>query len=351
MVIVTTLLLGLVGLKLVAIGNAIAWLYRQGTRYRPRLVTAPPDTTAAQYRLYDELDGGFFPFGVKDYRLRRMRDTATGRGGWLRRASLRLFQTVLFQFGWLTAICMAYLVAAPHLAGMPALAPRSVDDLGRLVLAVVLLLGTILVAAEAVVGYSMLGSYGTAFHIVPPARRNWERGLLKEFEVFAGAVLTAHLAGVGALYSVSTRSGGFDKLAGLPADLPAALLRVADCSYATLMVFLGASDPSPRSFEAKLVTGLVGAQGLSYLILVFASMLSIATKPAPTTAATPAEPRQAPQDPPAVPVDPATPAPGRAMTGRRYLPVAVGFALGVLTVVALRARRRARSRRAHHVDE
>jgi hypothetical protein len=81
MVLVTAALLVAALLKVVAVVNAVRWLHVRGPAFKAVLAARRPRTLAEQEQAYDAVAAGFFPFGVKDYRLRAGRPPDRGLGG------------------------------------------------------------------------------------------------------------------------------------------------------------------------------------------------------------------------------------------------------------------------------
>ncbi len=275
MIAVTVGLLVVVFLKVIAVVNAIRWLHRQGPAFTAALAAQHPRTMAEQERVYDNLEADFFPFGIKDYRIRRFARARQGSRrilvGWL----ARLFQVTFFNLAMLSVLTATYLILVASMDRLPDLVPRSVDDAFCLVLALTLLIATILIAVEAVYAYAVLGSYALGFHELRPERRSLEKLLVREFQIFVGALIAAHLAGVGATYLVAHRFDGYGKLAKIAPSAARAVLQTLDSSYYTLATFVGSGDPEPLTAAGKLTSGLITLQGLAFLALVLASMLSI----------------------------------------------------------------------------
>jgi hypothetical protein len=276
MVVVTVGLLAVVLLKILAVFNAIRWLHSHGPAFAAALAEQPPQSVVDQERLYDRLGADFFPFGIKDYRIRRMARRLRGPRGLLLGWPARVFQVLLFNLALLAVLTAGYLIALASTPSLPDLLARPVHDAIALALALSVIVATMLIAVEAVYGYAVLGSYGLGFHELRPERRVPERALVREFQVFAGALIAAHLAGVGAVYLISHRFEGYAKIpASTPTDLAHTALQVLDCSYYTMATFVGAGDPEPLTAAGKMASGLIAAQGLAFLVLVLASMLSI----------------------------------------------------------------------------
>ena len=345
MIAVTAGLLLVVLLKAIAVVNAIRWLHSRGPAFAAAVAAEPPETVVDQELLYDRFEAGFFPFGVKDYRVRRMARQMQGPRQLLVGLPLRVFQSTLFNLALLAALACAYLVALASAPPVPFLLPGPVHDTVALALALSLIVTTILIAVEAVYSYAVIGSYGQGFHELRPQRRRPERALVREFQVFVGALLAAHLAGLGAMYLISHRFGGYAKVAVSTPDLAGVSRQALDCSYYTLATFVGAGDPEPLTAVGKLASGMVVLQGLAFVVLVLASMFSIVgngrVRPVREPAA--AQPAaslghgsvERSSEPPTVPCrhDGRPDAPGPGHIGAFALGAAAGVA-GVVAVVA-----------------
>jgi hypothetical protein len=342
---VTVALLGVLVLKMVAVLNAIRWLHRHGPAYHRLLVANPPAGVADRERLIERHGGSFFPFGVKDYRLRRfLATTRNGPSGpswrWAVRPVARVFQSVLFQFGWLAPMCAVALVAAASAPEHLLLLPRWSSDAAGLLLGLLLMATTILIVVEAVYGYALLGSYGVGFHLLDPAQFETGRRMLRELQVFTGTVMTALLGGVGVVHFTSVRFGGYGQLTGevtAPADIVG---RAADSAYYTFIAFLGSGEAGPRGVAAKLVVGLLGMEGFALLVLALGVLASVTTPPRLPIPATgdppPVRAGAAPRDPRRRPADRRRRRRGRLVFGAGGALVAVAVAAVIGWVIRRR---------------
>jgi hypothetical protein len=336
MVVVTAVLLAAALLKAIAVGNAVRWLHARGPVFRAALAERRPTTIVEQTRLYDEVGAAFFPFGLKDYRLRRLLGGARGA----RRVAVwpaRVLSVLLFRVAVLVPVSSGYLVLLASVDVPPL--HGGANDVLALVLACVLLAITIGLAIEAVYAYAVLGSYGIGFHELRPERRGPERALVREFQVFAGTLMVAYAAGIGATYLVAVRFGGYRRIP-VRSGPGAIVEQVIDSAYYALLAFSGAGDPEPLGPAGKVVTGAIAVQGMALLLLVLASMLAIADRGgADRAVGTRPEPvAPAPVVPPNPPADPPAGRPG-------LVGLVVGAALGAALAVALRARHRRRVNR------
>ena len=277
---VILVLLGILALKAMAILNAIQWLHRHGPAYYRHVTAERPESVADQDRAIELHGGSFLPFGVKEYRLRRfLRDSRNGslwkRAIW---PYVRLFQMVLFQFGPLAPICGFALIATASLPRRFQLLPHMLTDLAGLLLGVLLMVTMVLIIVEAVYGYAVLGSY-SAFHLLDPGRTEPGRRLVGELQVFIGVLMTALLSAVGVVFFTSVRFGDYEQMTGSVTTSSQIAGRVADSAYYTFMAFLGSGEAGPRSIAAKLITGMLGIEGFSLLVLVLGMLASTSVAP------------------------------------------------------------------------
>ena len=284
-------LLGILTLKALAILNAVQWLHRHGPAYYRHVTAERPQSVADRDRAVELHGGSFFPFGVKEYRLRRFLRESRNGPLWKRatRPGVRLFQLVLFQFGFLAPICGFALIATTIPPRRVQVLPSALNDFAGLLLGILLMIAMVLIIVEAVYGYAVLGSY-SAFHLLDPRRAEPGRRLVAELQIFIGSLMTALLSAVGVVYFTSVRFGDYEKMAGSVATSGQIAGRLADSAYYTLMAFLGSGEAGPRSIAAKLVMGLLGLEGFSLLILVLGMLASTSVPPVPAPQAAASDP-------------------------------------------------------------
>ncbi|GAB3737379.1 hypothetical protein [Nocardiopsis nanhaiensis] len=275
MIVVTVVLTTFALLKLIAVIGAIRWMYTRGSGYVADLVASPPHSTAELHRSYDRNGGAFLPFGVKDYRLRRWADRLARRGHRLAAGALSGVRALFFSLPVQVVVAAVYVAAIASAPQQPESALRAWNDSLALGLCFLLVATTMLLAAEAVVAYAVLGSYGVSFHSALPVRQSRAQVMIQEFRVFVGAAVFAHLASATAMYLISVRFGGYQHISGPVAGIEQALGRGLDVYYHTLMVFIGGGEPGPLTPVGQVATGLIAAQGLSLLLLVLATMLTV----------------------------------------------------------------------------
>jgi hypothetical protein len=108
----TLILFGLVAVKVAAISNATRWARTHGNSYEEAYETHPPQSDEARFKLLEAYNGRFFPFGAKDYILRRFytisRQERTGQK--LAKSMLRFLTYFLFNARRLTVIVDLHLL-------------------------------------------------------------------------------------------------------------------------------------------------------------------------------------------------------------------------------------------------
>src|SRR6266536_6022029 len=135
MIVITAGLLVVVLLKILAVVNAIRWLHSHGPEFATALADQHPRTAVDQERLYDHLGAAFLPFGVKDYRIRRMTRGLRGPRQLLVGWPARIFRATLFNLAVLAGLTAAYLIVLASAPRIPHLLSRSAHDSVALVLA------------------------------------------------------------------------------------------------------------------------------------------------------------------------------------------------------------------------
>jgi hypothetical protein len=268
-------------LRIYSIARGVLWLSRRGGAFRDLLAREQAETTAQREELLRLSGGSFFPFGSKAYRLARAARTA-GRGRWrhlLRvplHAALMIWRYpifVLVMATYLVALTISPVTQSAHLRGMA--------EATGLIVGLAMMLGSILLAAEAFVSITVVGSYGATIHAGTLDTRGRSHIVLTEMQAFVGAVFTAHVAAVGTMYLVSVRIEPYAKLPGIPGSAASTARRLLDCSYYALFTLLGANDPEPQGPIGKVATGAIGLQSFALLFVVLGVVASVRHAPAP----------------------------------------------------------------------
>lgn len=145
--------------KIVAIVNAIRWLRRNGAGFLAELKSLPPHVTRNPdgiYALYRRHNGDFFPFGVKDHRLREM------TGKW---PMLELARNELFRYQALVRLATAIVVCAVGLLLCESSKSVALELVAALLCIMMFVMNTAIVI-ELIFGSIFLTDYMKYFHAV-----------------------------------------------------------------------------------------------------------------------------------------------------------------------------------------
>ena len=299
MIVILTFLCGVALVKFIAIFNTARWIGRNGVQYRRAASRKWPLTVETGESLLDDCSGGFFPFGVKEYRLRlyvrRMRHETV-----LRR-TLRQFLHILqnaFEFQYLAFLISAYLIVGAHASGSVTLAPRSTYGFMGFALGVLLMISVTLLAVLAFTSYAVLGSYGVIFYSdelarVQPrisaaaksGRISNRNATITEMYAYAGMLAIAYVAISSTSYFVSMQLGGFDLLNDKIGPGIIDGDRLFNSFYWTMMMAVGSGGAAPVSIITKVITMVGTITALLLLVIVLAGLAGI-------TIATPEQPHQ-----------------------------------------------------------
>lgn len=276
---VSAFLLLVAVLKATSVLQAIRWIGYHGAAYRSRV--PKDDSSDRQYwDAFAQNCGAFFPFGVKDYRLRRAIVELEGRGLLLRGVglALRFFQGV-FDFPRLAAVSGVYALLVVPLS----LTAAQRDVLYALV--VCILATTILLSVEAVFSFAVLGDYARSFHMLSPATEKWSgtSQRLVELKVLAVQVAATLWAGAVAAYVGHVAFGALkgDVLVTFAACNVATWLGLLwQCLYfvMTTLSTVGYGDITPANAYGQVVAVLVQFQAFAILAIVVTSLFSTRSK-------------------------------------------------------------------------
>ncbi len=179
--------------------RALGWIVKRGgdyVRIRSRVSDEELSEFATVIRVYDEAGGLFFPFGVRLSRVRRAIGLCRDRWlGWLFLPPL-LF--IKYSWPWY-AFAPAAGTSACLLAASTNGANGSLVQSLLFLASVLLVFGSLSIAAELVLCYLMLGSWIT-YHsfVIAPNRRT-----ITELSLVAGGALIAYLTSVAATFIAS----------------------------------------------------------------------------------------------------------------------------------------------------
>lgn len=276
MYIVTSLLILLLCLKLLAIGNAIRWLINQGISYRQYCEKNRPFQPSDFFGAFEQHKANFFPFGFKDYRLRKF--VSEQKLGIIRLVA-GLFQNVLFRFNRLITMVCLYLLIAAATTNAPTFTAIAPPKWMLCVLTLLMLIGNIALSTEAIVSYTILGNYAVLFHMMTPSDKVWDAADLRlnEVRVFAARFFASIGSGSVAVFVIHALYESFSKL---PKYSPSSICNWFqlwfDSLYFTLTTFLtvGYGDILPQNRLGQFIAVLIMIQGFMLIVGVFASLQS-----------------------------------------------------------------------------
>lgn len=267
------ILIAVQALKVVAILNAIRWINRHGSRYKQGIESLSGDPTPAEY--WDVLDashGGFFPFGVLEFRLQRYAHSLkTDADSRVKPVQGRLLGIAIRAFD-LTAIApMVVLVElfAFRQTRLDTGMPRFVY---YLVLASGMLLAMqfLLIVAEAVFAYARLGSYARAFHRATEYRSRAAAPFLEEVYVLAGLVIFALCSDAFLFFFSSACLGAYSTVSSVGSGI---LVQMFSAFYSASLAFLMAGQPQIQNWVGQAVVLVATFHGAAVVVL----MLSVLT--------------------------------------------------------------------------
>jgi hypothetical protein len=243
-IIVFIFLYVLVALKLCAMTNAVRWIVLHGTEYRGRVPESATITAEERDRILDGCGAGFFPFGVKDYKLSRYLRSPGCTGA--KKLAVGFIRKYCFQFPGPAFTGAALLVITAKLPSRFTLVSSDIYSWTGAGYGVLLLVVIITFSIEAFFSYAILGSYGIAFHRLHVPRERWRSAtrsrpaasepIVTEMVAYGGILVTGYTAMSSTMYFVGVRLGGF---AAVPASHGTAFVQLdslLDALYWTVVV-------------------------------------------------------------------------------------------------------------------
>ncbi|MDY6793496.1 MAG: potassium channel family protein, partial [Thermodesulfobacteriota bacterium] len=239
------------------------------------------------YELFEKHNGAFFPFGFKDYRLRRLIDRLDSGRIWRKARSIpfKIFQSFLYRFERLTFVITIYCAIVTPICKMEIVQSYFgyyTHCVLLAIMAIMLVIMNILLSVEAVYSYGVLGSYATAFHMMSAETEKWAGGsnFLLELRVLVGKVITTIVAGATAFYvshvSYITLGGNISTFESeKPISAIVVYLQSMYFSLTTLLT-VGYGDINPKPGLGQLVSFLVQLQSFALLGIVLTTIASFA---------------------------------------------------------------------------
>jgi len=262
-------------LKVTGIWHAIHWLGKRGKDYRASI--PPKACVEDRYEAAERSGGGFFPFGLRDYKLRRYVTRLQSNKRYLG-TPLYFFQAMLYRFERLNFIAGAFTVIAISLmpvARLNLLIPAAVTRILLYVLTLSLLATNVLLSVEAIFSYATLGGYAGPFHMLSTTSDS----LLLELKVLVERVVASIWSGTVAAY---VGHAGFQALVGktiLPFQAgglwrAVSLLWQSMYFATTTFVTVGYGDISPANTWGQVVSFGIELQSFAVIAIVLASLFS-----------------------------------------------------------------------------
>ncbi|MGA3184434.1 MAG: hypothetical protein ABSE52_07545 [Candidatus Dormibacteria bacterium] len=254
-----TYLLAASALKIYATSRAVVWLPTRGPKYRVSMETQRPEERGemdVRIRMLSGTGGLFFPFGVRDYRLR-----AWAADGATSRASLRRLTPISFNWPFLVLLSA---ITLPLLVSGGSQLQRWIA-----LVTILLLMGEALaIGAELALSYLMLGSYGVSVHNLVPFTASAERRAFAESMAFLGAVGMSYIAVATGLLVTAHAFGGLRGIQYPHAAGPFLPSGIGNSFYYALLIFLQQGNPGPVNGQGKAVVALASAVGAAYLLMI-----------------------------------------------------------------------------------
>lgn len=268
-------------LKLIAILNAGRWTVQYGAGYGTRFRAEKPGDDQARLDLLKDSGRWFFPFGIKDYRLRQYYQPHAAdspRRARMRRAVAATARN-LFSARRLVIASLVILVLCNMSRSVNPVAPALLVFVAFTQLSV----STALVA-EAIMWYVVVRSYARPFFMLGFSR-TWVLSAseaAEEIRVFARLTAYVLISSVVACSTVQVWFGGFEGV-GVASGVAAELNRLAEFAYYALctMTTTGDSGVKPTTGMASLVGVFLLVQTLFIVLFALSLISSVLLPPQP----------------------------------------------------------------------
>lgn len=285
------LLLIALAVKLKAVLSAIIWIARDGEEHAVELRNERKirDITEEDFfASFRSHSGAFWPFGVKDYKLRSLirqlqhppeppSSAILFSIRWCIASALNLLRLMLFEYRFLSFVSVVFIVVAAVAYRFPeSLRIHVTDSIRHMAFAIAL--GTILMnlamTVEFVFGHLFLTDYALYFHMLSPPKTvlAGRSQLVVELQVFVMLALVVFATGLAAVFGVYLLFGGFgggvleQYTSPHLSDLPTIAWF---CAYYTLttLTTTGFGDIVPKNGFGVAIG--VGLQVEAFAIIVF----------------------------------------------------------------------------------
>ena len=279
----TILFLFIALLKIVSILQAIRWIRKNGEAYISILHNNPPTSATDYYCAMEKANGTWFPFGVKDFRLRKfILHCHTEKSFWKKYCGLLafLFQTTMYRFQIFAGIVGSYAIGISYLSNKSIFLSDSLIYL--LYALTIIVLGTnALLSIEAVCCYAIFRNYAMSFHMFSLEKKFWGSGdrFLTELKIVGAKIIITLYCGTVAAFVAFALLDGFDGNS-LPDDPIVCFSHLMNSIFqmayftTTTFVTVGFGDITPKNIFGQIVALLIEIQAFSIVALVLASLLS-----------------------------------------------------------------------------
>ena len=263
------LILGITVLRLWQLIRSDIWIWFHGNEFQReynQLGLSDRTDIHARYALLDRTGARIFPFGIKSYRWRRWLGTGQSRMA----KALRLPLRVLY-FLWLyyiyAVVVSAYVALTTYLPDSPSggvIGPPFALSVGCL-----LLVGSIALAAEAVLSYTQIKSWGVAYHGFSGDTTSLANS---EISIAVGALLMSYISAIGVSYLAAAKFNAFRKI---PDSSPLDLF--GNSVFYGLTTMLQNGDADPQNGVGRLVVALVDINSGIFFFFVIGLVISRAS--------------------------------------------------------------------------
>jgi hypothetical protein len=271
---VAVVVLALSLLRLYSLVRSDRWIWQNGPTFaaESRKLTAAI-TPAEREALYLKHGGGFFPFGIKGFRLAMWARRLTGVRRVLFRRPLLLARWV-WSFYWFCPLVSLYLIGVSG--------DRHASEVEKWVQAAtayLVIVWALLICAEAILAYVRLRSWGALYHGLSYQDTSKNGGGLTEFKVTFGAALMTVIGTWAAFDFIAGRLGGITPMRHEP-FLP----RLGDALYWAISTLIQSAAPAASTAPARVAVEVATITGEVFLLAVVGLTVGFLASVAPTEA-------------------------------------------------------------------
>lgn len=293
----TTFFLSLIlFIKIISIFNAINWIRKFGNKYKNEYRKISIQSNGGDNRikfneyccLVEKCNGDWFPFGVKDFKL-KLAYTKFYKNGKLKYKILSyfifLFQNYIYRLQRLSIICCFFVVLSSIAFSEFMFNESLFAKLFIYFQGILLLIANSIITIEAAYCYAIFNDYATTFHMISRNMDFFSNGnkRLLELKLISGKIINAIACSSVSVYSSFIMFDGFkgDSLVSGLAwfkcfNILHQIYLLLQFVYfsTTTFVTVGFGDIVPANWSGQIVTFLIEVQSFCIVIIVIASMFS-----------------------------------------------------------------------------